>query len=408
MAKKTAAILTVVLVLSMFVTLNAASADGKPALYISKDSGCVGDILTVSGENFAQDTFLTIETFRYQTTIDKTGTFSGELTIPGEGYLSAGTYDIVARDEKGNEAHTAFTMLPSLTATPNYGPAGSKIHLHGDCLTPGKEYFLDILFDDKILTTTDKFPMGVLDIDIAIPDSVESGDHKITAAPWGGNSAYTSFTLKDGDEPYLTITDVSNGDSHKNGYVGDTLLFSGSGFKADNKIRIYTDDTLTTAMSDKNGEFKTDYKLPEMAGGNIDIYATDESKTADSTFKVLPSITLTPTIGAVGSQVVVVGNGFSADPISDKLAATLNSGKIKLDHLTGEGLKGHFVVTFTVPQALPGVYTIKLSCVADPTIQASNSFSVSALVATPENPIGTLIILFACLASLLIVKKKHR
>jgi hypothetical protein len=79
--------------------------------------------------------------------------------IPGEGYLTAGTYDVVAKDSKGNEAHASLTMLPSLITTPNYGPAGSKIHLHGDCLIPGKEYYLDILFDDKLLTTTDQFPL---------------------------------------------------------------------------------------------------------------------------------------------------------------------------------------------------------------------------------------------------------
>ncbi len=197
MANKKIVILIAVstLLLSMFASFNQANA-ATAIFTISASSGHVGDVIAVSGTGFSNNKVLTIETFQYQTTTNNKGGFSGEVTIPGDGVLAAGTYDVVAKDSKGNEAHASFTMRPSLTITPTTVPAGTVAHLHGDCLVPGgKQYGMDIIIDDKLLQTTDKFPMGVLDIDITIPASTPIGEHTITAAPWEGESASATFRV---------------------------------------------------------------------------------------------------------------------------------------------------------------------------------------------------------------------
>jgi hypothetical protein len=397
------------LLLSIYVPFSQAGGQqAAPQFTISQISGFVGDVVSVSGSGFASECTLTIELFKYGTTTDKSGGFSGEVTIPGDGVLAAGTYDVVAKDSKGNEAHASFTMRPSLTITPTTLPSGAVAHLHGDCLVPGgKQYGMDLILDDKLLQTTDKFPMGVLDIDITIPASTPIGEHTITAAPWGGESASATFRV-DKVGTSFTITDVSNEDNHVEGYVGDKLVFSCTGFLPEKEVQIcYASAILATAKTDKEGAFNVEFTVTRTAGGLYDLYATDGTNTIHTPFTILPSIVFSPTMAASGATVCVEGNGFSPFPAEDGLTATFDGEKLDINHISGDD-EGYFMAYFTVPDALPGPYFVTVTCVADPTIHATSVFGVSSLAVTPENPFGALIAIFACLGAVLIYRKHKR
>jgi hypothetical protein len=220
-----------VLIATMFASLSLTSA-AKPSLTISPSSGCIDDTVTVSGSGFAHNAHVSIEAFKFETTSDKTGRFEGKATILGDILQTAGTYDIVAKDSSGNEAHASFTLRPK--------------------------------------------------------------------------------------------------------------------------------------------------------------------------------ITLAPALGASGSVVTVVGKGFSADAVGDKLLATFDGKELKLEHLQNGETRGAFSATFTVPDILPSSYTVTVASQKEPEINASADFVVSALMVTPENPFGALLAVFACVAAVVLYMKRAR
>jgi hypothetical protein len=188
------AALTTLLVIT--ISLMAASASGQtdPTLKISQDSGCVGDTIIVYGENFAPDCRVKIDVFQFETKTDGKGCFADKVIIPGDGWLCAGGYDVVAVDDKGNKASAPFKMLPSIVLTPSCGASGLVIKVHGDCLPGGKVNELYITFDDELVLTTEDFPMGVLNVEVTIPKA-QVGEHTIRATTYYGDTAQAIFTV---------------------------------------------------------------------------------------------------------------------------------------------------------------------------------------------------------------------
>jgi hypothetical protein len=214
---------------------------------------------------------------------------------------------------------------------------------------------------------------------------------------------FGSLSFASAAHPSFSITPDS-------GSIGDVVTVSGTGFAKYSQITIEAFKFETT--TDKLGGFDDKVTIPSDLGltaGTYDITAKDASgNEANARFTILPSITLTPALGASGSVVTVTGNGFSSDPVGDKLCAAFNGKDLKLEHLENGEVRGTFSATFTVPDIKPGIYPVTVTCQADPTIQASADFAVSALVATPENPFGALLAVFACAAAVVVFMKKCR
>ncbi|MCW4025352.1 MAG: hypothetical protein NWF01_10020 [Candidatus Bathyarchaeota archaeon] len=188
-------ILTATLLIILSLTAaNLASAAKPPVFTISQDSGCVGDIITVSGEKFAPNSNVKIELFMFETKTDEKGKFNDELTIPGEGLLCAGEYEVVAIDDKGNKDSTTFKIMPSIVLTPNCGAVDSKVKVHGDCFPDGKIKEISITFDDKLLLTIKEYPMGMFDAEITIPKA-SVGEHTIKATTYYGDTAQATFMV---------------------------------------------------------------------------------------------------------------------------------------------------------------------------------------------------------------------
>jgi hypothetical protein len=187
------AALTVLLIAISLIAAYPANA-AVPTLKINQESGCVGDVITVLGEDFAPDSQVRIDLFKFETKTDGKGCFADKLTIPGDGLLCAGDYEVVAVDEKDNKASAHFKMLPSIVLSADCGPVGSVIKVHGDCLPGGKVYELYITFDDELVLTTSEFPMGVLNVEITIPKA-PVGEHTIRATTYNGDTAQATFTV---------------------------------------------------------------------------------------------------------------------------------------------------------------------------------------------------------------------
>lgn len=194
------------------------------------------------------------------------------------------------------------------------------------------------------------------------------------------------------------------------GYVGDTLTLSGTGFPNSVDISVQCSGTeLTTAHTDGSGSWTKTFAIPETNGGLYDLEAWvtgDTDPTATTTFTVLPSITLTPSSGPVGDTIIVVGNGFSYDPVGDGLSATWDTFSLTLSTPTNDGSGGNFMATFTVPSSTATTHAVTITSDSDPSIFASAAFTVTTLSVTPEYPLG-LLGLAACLVGfVLFVKHK--
>jgi hypothetical protein len=190
---------TIILTASLLIILsltatNLASAAKPPLFTISQDSGCVGDVITVTGEKFAANSNVKIELFMFETKTDEKGKFNENLTIPGDGLLCAGEYEVVAIDDKGNRDSTTFRIMPSIVLTPTCGAVDSSVKVHGDCFPSGKINEIYITFDDKLLLTINDFPMGMFDVEITIPKA-SVGEHTIKATTYYGDTAQATFMV---------------------------------------------------------------------------------------------------------------------------------------------------------------------------------------------------------------------
>lgn len=113
-----------------------------------------------------------------------------------------------------------------------------------------------------------------------------------------------------------------------NVHVGDTPKVWGDGFDPNADIKLYLErpggTLLGTATTDSTGYFKIEVEIREMQGGEYDLIAQEVESissdypyggiTADTTFTILPDITVTPisTQGNEGDRFTIEGTGFKA------------------------------------------------------------------------------------------------
>jgi hypothetical protein len=102
------------------------------------------------------------------------------------------------------------------------------------------------------------------------------------------------------------------------------------------------------------------------------------------TLPAAPTITLDPELGPVSHSVTMTGDGFTPD--SD-ITATFDGNPLTLIGTAHTDAQGHFVVTFTVPSATPGPYTV--TATDENGYSASEQFTVT-IPPVPESPIGVI------------------
>ena len=103
------------------------------------------------------------------------------------------------------------------------------------------------------------------------------------------------------------------------GYVGDTITVSGSGFEEDEEdIKVtYGGDVVKNTEADEDGCWEVTFAVPESAKGKHEIDAYGEDTKAkdieDRDFSISPKAKLTPTEGHVDTSLTISGDGFPAN-----------------------------------------------------------------------------------------------
>jgi hypothetical protein len=240
-----------------------------------------------------------------------------------------------------------LTQVNAATMTPMQGKVGTQITIGG--LTPGLLY---VVKWDGTDVKTGAVPTGG-SIQFEVPETT-GGSHTVRVETSGTTLELEgTFTVN----PSITI-DASIGN------VGDTITVEGTGFgDSESDIEVTYDDTSekTGITADDNGSWDADIAIPASTTGNHTIDAsgssTEAEDVADLSFKVSPKITLKPSLGGVGTEVIVTGTGFGSAETGIKVRY---DGKDLKTGLVAD-VKGSWSMSFTVPSSIKGEHTVDSS-----------------------------------------------
>ena len=177
--------------------------------------------------------------------------------------------------------------------------------------------------------------------------------------------------------------------SSNNGYVGDEVIITGSGFARDEALIIeFANRDISGIVGNpytgNNGTLEMVFDIPESLNGLQKIKITGEESGASFEFNytVKPRLTVTPVSGQGGTKVTINGTGFAyrngiilfVDGIavaSTDLTWIMDGTYKRTTNL------GSFTLTMDVPGNLtPGIYVIKAEDEDNVTIKAETSFQV--------------------------------
>ncbi len=208
----------------------------------------------------------------------------------------------------------AIPAAPALAATGSIslstlsGPPGTAVSVSGSGFTVSTTY--TVSFGGTNVVTGSVDASGILiPVSFAVPLRPR-GAYAVTVTTLAPDTSNTAtFTVT----PVITLSSIS-------GRVGDTIYVSGTGFGASTGITINFDTSAaTTASTDPYGSFSSIIlTIPSTSPGNHTITANDGVAASPAiTFTVLPKLILSPNVQTAGSQVTMLGSGFTANsPIS--------------------------------------------------------------------------------------------
>jgi hypothetical protein len=223
-------------------------------------------------------------------------------------------------------------------------------------------------------TSTGTIPVGCT---ITIPAATR-GNHSISTPGVTAQPFYVNSKIG------LTPSSGSVG-------VGDTVSVTGSGFAAATNVVISVDSVTVTVTSpspvptNASGAFNCIFSMPNAASGSRIIRATDSAGYAEATINVGPKISLSPTSGVAGDNVIINGNGFSGGQ-NLTVQIELTPGTDVFSTLTtipvapSTDLTGLFTgngISFAIPSIAGGAHKIKV------TDQSGNS-AIATLIVLPK------------------------
>ena len=331
-----------------------------PSLAIEPLSGSVGMEVRANAAGLAPKRRISI---RYddkevtKATTDNKGSLQITFTVPPS---TTGEHKVSTEPPSTEQI---FTITPKLDIEPLSGPIGMGVRANATGFAAKRR--VSIRYDDRevtIATTDDK---GSLQGVFNVPPSA-LGEHKVTTEP---PSTEQSFTAT----PKLDIEPLS-------GPVGMEVKASATGFASGRRISVrYDDEEVTTATADNKGSFSITFAIPPSTAG--DHIVTTEPPSSEQTFTVTPRLVLEPPDGSVGTDVTVIGTGFSPGKVAIRYDAEQMTSVVADD-------QGSFKATFTIPYSAAGEHRITTG--SEPSMQ---KFVVAPkLSASPATgPVGTVI-----------------
>ncbi|MFC1901447.1 IPT/TIG domain-containing protein [Chloroflexota bacterium] len=281
---------------------------GEISLYPSK--GKVGTQLEIDGIDFVGNKSIT---FKYDGNVvpiatgDKQTSSQGEFTsvirVPDS---TAGSHTVSAT-VSGDEATTTFNVEPEAVISPASGETGATVIISGTGF--GKLKAVTIWFHNTAATTVTTNTLGSFYTNFTVP-GLQAGFYNIDAEQ-GANVAKAKFTITvplplPAPEPPPPEPAASTSISTATGNVGQGIVMSGAGFKANTTVTIkYDNELLNAVTTDSNGIFAGAFTVPAGKHGNHSIIASDGTNTSELSFAVESTPPLAPSLlsPATGTKV---------------------------------------------------------------------------------------------------------
>ena len=358
-----------------------------PTILLTPSSGYIGTSASVTGAGFDPLGALTF-TFGSSSisactngalTANASGGIDCDYVVPT---LASGTYSVNLSDGI-NRASSPFVLgPPTLSLSPTSGFVGTEITATGAGYTPST--LLTVGFGSQSVSgcTTGSLRSdthGDFSCEFDAPHA-QVGSHLVSVSD-GTNTATAPFSIL--SELVLSPT---------NGTVGTTVSVTGSGFDLTSTYSVdwNTSVSVCAGTTDAYGGFTCSFVVPSAPGGAHLLTAQEASNQATADFVVLPSLSLSPTAGAVGRVVSVTAEGLDA---LAAFSATWDTGAVVCSGTTDSN--GAALCSFDVPASPQGVHTVT---VVEGGYAPAASFQVSpsialvpagGAVATPVSLTGT-------------------
>jgi hypothetical protein len=263
---------------------------------------------------------------------------------------------------------TPVLALPEITLSPSSGSVGTEVTVNGTGFESFSGTEISIFFDNveiaaSPLTVPDN---GAFTVSFEVPDDIEPGTAYVKVTTVIGGAVRKSFIV---EEPEIELdTDE--------GVVGTVVTVEGRGFYAGGVVDLYYyrggsrlnlgDETAGAA-----GGFSYTFTIPDSSAGEHRIKAEDiMDNSAETSFEVVPAISLSSALGAIGDDIFINGTGFAADGDLDVYFSNM-----KMVQETANKY-GSFEVILRVPTIESGVYAIEAE--DDEDNKARATFTVAA------------------------------
>jgi len=393
-----------VIAATLMLTLPATPVLAAPAVTLTPAQGNIGDKIVARGRDFTPSTDVSekwvdlyftnksgvirgnyidtdvsvYEKWRGFAPVDENGNFGGtadprSFNVPAEMADGDGSVDV----ELGKTYYVLTTLFDSsyvqtvnsftvtggkITLDPKEGAVDTTVKITGTSFSASASIAIE--FDGAAIPIksgdTRTSSTGTFSSSITIPDSY-AGTHTVSAIV-SSYEASAEFKVK----PSAVMTPTS-------GAADSSVSVIGTGFTRRKEVTVFFNKTsLTTVLTDANGGFSTTFTVPKLEAAAYAVEFEDADKNLSSlkftitgalpppTTTPAPTtptagITLTPTKGLTGREVVVGGVGFKDGATisvkwDDKEIATAKA-----------GAQGTFVATFKVPAGKSGDHTISVT-----------------------------------------------
>jgi hypothetical protein len=227
-------------------------------MIVTPDKAAPGASITVSGTGFGDSVDVAIDFDGSEVKTgdtDSDGSFQFSFNVP---FKSAGSYEIVAEDDDGNEAQVDFTITSTVQLSKTAGNVGDIFTVSGSGFTPSSA--ITIVFITE-RTTTSANAEGEFSSSITVP-SGQSGPQSITVS--GGSTTLTlTFTIDStapqSPQPLLP----ANGEKVQSQTYFDWRDVTDPSAPVTYTLQISTDSKFSSTVLEKTGLTKSEYTLSE-------------------------------------------------------------------------------------------------------------------------------------------------
>jgi hypothetical protein len=356
--RKAAASLIYTIILAATLLPFSVPAGATNVIGINPNSGRVGQSISFTGlVNYPGDRFelywnsvAPANLLLKGTTV--TSAASADFIVPE---APRAKYNIVFLDvDDQTQASSSFSVLPSFSATPETGAAGTRLTVSGKGFNAG-ETGIRVTWDGtEIGLATTANEKGSWTTTIDVPPAAR-GDHTLSvygAVATIQETGTDSFSIM--PQLFVSPTALSG---------GATLNVSGAGFAAsENGITIIVDGTpvATDIVADAKGSWNRNYTVPAgTSKGTHTVTArgalTLLSEITPVTFSIAPNIRITPSSGLVGATITVTGAGFAP---SEPGITVSYDGLLIGDEVTADA-NGAWTASLKAPAGIRGRHPVR-------------------------------------------------